>query len=88
MTMTQTYEYNGFTLNVAVESDFRARAADAQARNPGYVAVVRICEAGTSLSRFSPLRLGESAGRAFATSNDALTGGLSAACTIVDDLFG
>jgi hypothetical protein len=87
MTMTQTYEYNGFTLNVAVESDF-SRAAHAQARNPGYVAVVRICEAGTSLSRFSPLRLGESAGRAFATRNEALTGGLSAACTIVDDLFG
>ncbi|ALL70156.1 hypothetical protein K788_0001495 (plasmid) [Paraburkholderia caribensis MBA4] len=40
------------------------------------------------MSRFSPLRLGEAAGRAFASKHDALTGGYSAACTIVDDLFG
>jgi hypothetical protein len=80
--MTQTYEYNGFTLRVAVESDFRGRAS-----KPGYVAVVRICEPGTLVSRFSPLRLGDTAGRAFASKDDALTSGYSAARTIVDDLF-
>ena len=86
--MTQSYEYNGFTLRVAVESDFRSHHAPARTSNPGYVAVVRICESGTSVSRFSPLRLGDVAGRAFANKDDALTGGYSAARTIVDDLFG
>ncbi len=86
--MTQTYEYNGFTLRVAVESELRPHAARARTNQPGYVAVVRICESGTSVSRFSPLRLGDAAGQAFASKDDALTGGYSAARTIVDDLFG
>lgn len=86
--MTQSYEYNGFTLRVAVESDFRSHQAPARTSNPGYVAVVRICESGTLVSRFSPLRLGDAAGRAFASKDDALTGGYNAARTIVDDLFG
>ena len=85
--MMQTYEYNGFTLRVAVESDFRSPATPARASKPGYVAVVRICEPGTLVSRFSPLRFGDTAGRAFASKDDALTGGYSAARTIVDDLF-
>ncbi|MBN3762280.1 hypothetical protein [Burkholderia sp. Ac-20365] len=85
--MTHTYEYNGFTLQVAIESAFRPRPrASASAR--GYVAVVRICDAQTSLPRFSPLRLDEFSGRPFASEKDALTGGYSAARTIVDDLFG
>jgi hypothetical protein len=86
--MTQTYEYNGFTLSIAVESDFRSHAAHSGTSNPGYVAVVRICESGTSVSRLAPLRLGNSVGQAFASKDDALTGGYSAARTIVDDLFG
>lgn len=86
--MTQIYEYNGFTLRVAVESDFRSHAAHPDTDKPGYVAVVRICESGTSVSRFAPLRLGNTVGRAFATRDDALTGGYSAARTIVDDLVG
>ena len=86
--MTQTYEYNGFTLRVAVESAFQSHAARAGTNNPGYVAVVRICESGTSVSRFAPLRLGSTVGRAFASKDDALTGGYSAARTIVDDLVG
>jgi hypothetical protein len=36
---------------------------------------------------YSPLRFGEARGRPFATEADALMGGYSAACKIVDDLF-
>jgi hypothetical protein len=85
--MTQTYEYNGYTLQIAVESDFQYGHGTLKPRKPGYVAVVRICESGSLLSRFSPLRLGENTRRPFVNESDALNGGYRAACTIVDDLF-
>jgi hypothetical protein len=86
--MTRTYEYNGFTLQVAVESGFRNRPTKRAATHPGYVAVVRICEAGSAVPRLSPLRLGEAGGHPFASEAEALNGGYIAARTIVDDLFG
>ncbi|SDR61745.1 hypothetical protein [Paraburkholderia tuberum] len=86
--MTQTYEYNGFTVQVAVESGLRSRPTERASAHPGYVAVVRICEAGSAVPRLSPLRLGEAGGHPFDSEADALNGGYIAACTIVDDLFG
>lgn len=86
--MTRTYEYNGFTLQVAVESDFCSRPTKRASEHPGYVAVVRICEAGSAVPRLSPLRLGEAGGHPFDSEADALNGGYIAARTIVDDLFG
>ncbi|MCX4150045.1 MULTISPECIES: hypothetical protein [Paraburkholderia] len=86
--MTRTYEYNGFTLQVAVESDCRSGPAKRASAHPGYVAVVRICEAGSAVPRLSQLRLGEAGGHAFESEADALNGGYIAARTIVDDLFG
>ncbi|BCZ84855.1 hypothetical protein [Paraburkholderia terrae] len=86
--MTRTYEYNGFTLQVAVESGFCSRSTDCPSAHPGYVAVVRICEAGSAVPRLSPLRLGEAGGHPFDSEADALNGGYIAARTIVDDLFG
>ena len=84
--MTQTYEYNGFTLQIAIESDFQTRKGERVSGNPGYVAVVKICEQGTRLSRFSPLRFVEKAGRPFLSESAALDGGFHAARTLVDDL--
>jgi hypothetical protein len=53
----------------------------------GYVAIVKIFQAGNAMAVFSPLRFGESGGHPFATEADALMGGYSAARRIVDDLF-
>lgn len=86
--MARTYEYNGFTLQVAVESDFCSCPTKRASAHPGYVAVVRIFEAGSVLPRLSQLRLGEAVGHPFDSEAAALQGGYIAACTIVDDLFG
>jgi hypothetical protein len=84
--MNRTYEYHGYALSVTVESDYSWPRKTA-ARPVGYVAVVRIVQAGTAVAVFSPLRFGESGGRPFATEADALMVGCSAARKIVDDLF-
>jgi hypothetical protein len=84
--MPQTCEYNGFTLHVAIQSDFHPLSSRRDA-NPAYVAVVRICEPGTSRSRFSAIRLAETGGRGFASEAEALSGGFMAAQRMVDDLL-
>ncbi|MEM5385549.1 hypothetical protein VSR68_18395 [Paraburkholderia phymatum] len=86
--MRRTYEYNGFTLQVAVESDFRNCETKRTSAHPGYVAVVRIFEASGTVPRLSQLRLGDAGGHPFDSEADALNGGYIAARTIVDDLFG
>jgi hypothetical protein len=86
--MKRTYEYNGFTLQVAVESDFRNCKTKRTSAHPGYVAVVRIFEAAGAVPRLSQLRLGDAGGHPFDSETDALNGGYIAARTIVDDLFG
>ncbi|WP_321916574.1 MULTISPECIES: hypothetical protein [unclassified Paraburkholderia] len=85
--MTRSYDYEGFTLEIAVESDIRIGPARAEPIRPGYVAVVRIFQAASTVAVFSPLRFGEAGGRPFATEADALMGGYSAARKIIDDLF-
>jgi hypothetical protein len=85
--MTRTYEYHGYTLVVAVESDLSWRQAGGTAARVGYVAIVRIFQAGNAMAVFSPLRFGEAGGHPFATEADALMAGYSAAQRIVDDLF-
>jgi hypothetical protein len=85
--MTRTYEYQGYTLVVAVESDSSWRQADGTAARVGYVAIVRIFRASAALAVFSPLRFGESGGHPFATEADVLMAGYNAARRIVDDLF-
>jgi hypothetical protein len=85
--MTRTCEYRGHTLIVAVESDFSGRLGSGTAARVGYVAIVRIFQAGAAMAVFSPLRFGEAGGHPFATEADALMGGYRAARRIVDDLF-
>ncbi len=85
--MPRSYEYNGFTLEVSVEIDVSIRTNRRAPAQHGFVAIVRIFKEGTAIAIFSPLRFGEAGGRPFATEADALMGGYSAACKIVDDLF-
>lgn len=85
--MTRRYDYEGFTLEISVESDFTIGAKRPVQRRTGYIAIVRIFQASNIVSTFSPLRLGETGGRPFTTESDALMGGYSAACKLVDDLF-
>ncbi|TCK84216.1 hypothetical protein B0G74_9039 [Paraburkholderia sp. BL9I2N2] len=86
--MMRTYEYHGFTLQVSAESNLSFQPIRQAAARSGYVAVVRVFQAGNAVGIFSPLRFGEARGRPFDTEVDALTGGYSAARRIVDDLFG
>jgi hypothetical protein len=83
----RTYEYHGYTLVVTIEIDSGWSAGGNAAARAGYVAIVRIFQAGNAVALFSPLRFGEAGGRPFATEVDALMGGFSAAQRIVDDLF-
>lgn len=85
--MTRSYDYEGFTLEISVESDISIGPKTLEPTRPGYVAVVRIFQAANTLAVFSPLPFGASRGRPFATEADALMGGYSAARKIVDDLF-
>ncbi|MGF6636495.1 hypothetical protein [Paraburkholderia sp. MM6662-R1] len=86
--MMRRYEYEGFTLEVTVESDFSLGPNRRALANSGYVAVVKIYQGVNAVAVFSPLRFGEAKGRPFATEADAVMGGLTAARKIVDDLFG
>ncbi|MFM0101151.1 hypothetical protein PQQ87_36540 [Paraburkholderia nemoris] len=85
--MTRTYEYHGYTLVVAVESDISSHPGGGAAACVGYVTIVRIFQADNAVAMFSPLRFGEVGGLPFVTEADALMGGYSAARRIVDDLF-
>ena len=85
--MTRSYDYEGFTLEISVESDFSVGLKKPEPVRRGYVAVVRILPATSTVAVFSSLRFGEAGGRPFATEADALMGGYSAARKIVDDLF-
>lgn len=85
--MTRTYDYEGFRLEISVESDFTIGAKHAVRGRPGYVAVVRIFQESSPVAACSPLRLGEAGGRPFATEADALMCGYGAARAIVDDVF-
>jgi len=85
--MTRSYAYEGFMLDISVESDISIGPNRREPTRPGYVAIVRIFQAASTVAVFSPLRFGEASGRPFATEADALMGGYSAACKLVDDLF-
>jgi hypothetical protein len=86
--MTRTYDYEGYTLEISAEAEVKTGANFREAvwARTGYVAIVRIFRAQTTVAMFSPLRFGEAGGRPFASEADALMGGFSAASKIVDDL--
>jgi len=84
--VTRTYEYHGYTVVVAIESDFSPQLGGSAA-SIGYVAIISIFQVGNAVAVFSPLRFGEADGRPFATQTDALMSGYGAARRIIDDLF-
>ncbi|MGF6768700.1 hypothetical protein P3T18_001170 [Paraburkholderia sp. GAS199] len=84
--MNRTYEYEGFSLEVGVESDLSWQQVPAPARRTGFVATARVFQAGQAVALFSPLRFGDTGGRPFITEADALMGGYSATKKIVDDI--
>ena len=85
--MVRGYQYKGFTIAVAVESDSNWTLQGERTLIAAYVVVVTIERTGTPVAMFSPVRLGDSGARAFSTEGDALMTGYSAARRVVDDLF-
>ncbi|NVH73690.1 hypothetical protein FSB08_14220 [Paraburkholderia sp. JPY432] len=85
--MTRSYDYEGFMLDISVESDSSIGPNRREPTRRGYIAIVRIFQAASAVAVFSPLRFGEAPGRPFATEADALMSGYSAARKLVDDLF-
>ncbi|WP_125477775.1 MULTISPECIES: hypothetical protein [Caballeronia] len=84
--MIRAYEYKGFTLEVAVQSNFTSVPKN-ERTTVAYVVIVKIGRTGGTVATFSPLRLGDTGGRLFATEGDALMAGYSAARHIVEDLL-
>jgi hypothetical protein len=70
--VNRTYEYQGFTVELGVESDFSWRHGSTPLRQKGFAATARIFQAGKAVVSFSPLRFGDFGGRPFATDTDAL----------------
>jgi len=56
--MTRTYEYHGYTLVVASESNFDWSLGRRTTARSGYVAIVRIFQADKAVAVFSPIRFG------------------------------
>ena len=85
--MSHTYQYHGFDIAVAVETDFSWKGASDVPASVGYVAIVTISRTGAAVAIFSPLRFGESQGKPFISEIDALMSGYSAGRRVVDDLL-
>ena len=85
--MSHSYQYHGFDIAVAVETDFSWKGGRGVPPSVGYVAIVTISRTGTAVAVFSPLRFGESQGKPFISEIDALMSGYSAARRVVDDLL-
>jgi len=85
--MKQTYQYQGFDIAVAVETDLSRKDANGEPASVGYVAIVTISRIAAAVAVFSPLRFGESQGTPFTSEHDALMSGYSAGRRVVDDLL-
>jgi hypothetical protein len=85
--MSRTYQYHGFDIAVAVETDFSWKGGRGVPATVGYVAIVTISRTDAAVAIFSPLRFGESPGKPFISEIDALMGGYSAGRRVVDDLL-
>ncbi|MFX1677101.1 hypothetical protein PWR63_33545 [Paraburkholderia sp. A2WS-5] len=81
--MKRTYQHRGHTLHVSVETVCRTRKGAAAL---DHVALLLISSDETM--PFASLRIDRVAGRAFASEAEALMGGYSMGCSIVDKLVG
>lgn len=85
--MIRRFEYQCFTIEVAVQADFTLQRKSGLAPGIGYVAIVMIRRSGARVAAFSPLRLGDAGGRPFQSHSDALVAGHDAGMRIVDDVY-
>lgn len=86
--MHRTYQYQGFSIEVDVETNVNQQTAVGLDACVGYVAMVRILRPDLPVAVFSALRFGDMRGRLFSTEVDALKGGFGAGQRLVDDLCG
>lgn len=77
--MRHQCDYRRYSIAVCVEADSNSIAN-------GFVATIQISHAETAAPMFAPLRLGDTGGKKFASSEEALTAGCSAAQRMIDDL--
>lgn len=85
--MLRSYEYHGYIIDVEAEPTFQPPKFGQRPMPVGYIALVVLKKNGRPVATFSPLRLGDIAGRAFGSEVDAVMGGYGAARKIIDDLF-
>ncbi|MDH6149481.1 MULTISPECIES: hypothetical protein [Paraburkholderia] len=83
--MRRIYQYKLFIVEVEALPVTGQGHGSGYASPQGYVALVTVRREGDTGVLFSPLRLGAASGRLFATEEDALATGVSAAQRVIDD---
>lgn len=82
--MNRTYEYRGYAIRVGVETKGTLPLERPEIERPRYAAVVSIAANG-KLALPSRLKIENAAGLPFSSDIDALMGGYSAACRLIDE---
>ncbi|WP_321909481.1 MULTISPECIES: hypothetical protein [unclassified Paraburkholderia] len=82
--MNRTYEYRGYAIRVGVEANGTVPRERPEIERPRYAAVVSIA-ANDKCALPSPLKIENAAGLPFSSDIDALMGGYSAACRLIDE---
>jgi hypothetical protein len=88
--MKRTYEYRGYAIHVGVEANgtvLLERAEVKRAAHASYAAVVRIAASDDTATPSHALKIDDAAGLPFGSDVDALMGGYSAACRLIDELL-
>lgn len=80
--MIRSYNHKGFVLEVAVQANGRLEPAPLTAH---YLAIVTISRSGRPVTAFSPLRVENAHFQIFASAEDALMSGHTAARAMVDE---
>jgi hypothetical protein len=84
--MNRTYEYRGYAIHVGVEANGAvALARSSAARHHHYAALVRIAANHDVAASLPALKIEDAAGLPFGSDVDALMGGYSAACRLIDE---
>ncbi|RAR68140.1 hypothetical protein C7401_101379 [Paraburkholderia unamae] len=88
--MNRTYEYRGYAIHVGVEANGAVPLERTEVKRPRYAAVVTVSTLAANDATASPtraLKIGDAAGIPFQSDIDALMGGYSAACRLIDEQF-
>ncbi|MBP0593579.1 hypothetical protein J8I87_28580 [Paraburkholderia sp. LEh10] len=71
--MSGRFLYHGFIIDVRVQTDWRTESGLAD--REGYIAIVKILQAGSRVELFPPLRFGNTEGRPFSRKACAMMAG-------------